>query len=393
MFNICCDEKIPFAKDAFSHVGNVTYRKGNRLTSTDLKEVDLLLIRSGTKVDSSLLDTTPVQFVASATAGTDHVDKQYLAKRGIPFYHAPGCNADSVVEYITSALYSLSASRSVSLQGKRVGIIGVGNVGSRLAKRLQALGLEVVVSDPPLLESNPEKAKVYTFLSLDELAATSDIITLHVPLVRQGTYPTFHLFDQERLLEMKQGAWLLNASRGAVVSNNDLRAVLDAGHLGAVVLDVWEGEPEIDDQLLQKVDIGTAHIAGYSYEGKVNGTIMIYQACLKHYGIAPAWNWKKILEASPQDDLDLTWPAGGSDPESIIQHLAKHMYSVQEDADELAGSLDLPANERAAWFLKLRKEYRRRRSFGQHTLHATIQQDSALVKMLKDGLGIQVAPL
>ncbi|MBX2818696.1 MAG: 4-phosphoerythronate dehydrogenase, partial [Rhodothermaceae bacterium] len=309
MFNICSDDKIPFAREAFVNVGNVTYRKGNRLTSADLKGVDVLLIRSGTKVDSSLLGGTSVKFVASATAGTDHVDENYLKTADIPFYHAPGCNAGSVVEYITAALFSMAERQNARLEGKCIGILGAGNVGGRLARRVEALGMKVIVCDPPLLESDPEAASRYVYVELDEMLKEADIISLHVPLTRDGNHPTFHLFDENRLLAMKQGAWLLNASRGAVISNEALKSVSRRGHLGAVVLDVWEGEPAIDAELLEMVDIGTAHIAGYSYEGKVNGTIMVYDAFMDHFGMNPTWDSEEILAPMPGDHLDVQLPS------------------------------------------------------------------------------------
>ena len=391
MFNICCDDKIPFAKEAFNHVGNVTYRKGNRLTSTDLKRVDVLFIRSGTKVDSSLLEGTPVQFIASATAGTDHVDRAYLDRKGIPFYHAPGCNADSVVEYITAALFVMADRQNTRIAGKRMGIVGAGNVGGRLARKMTALGIDVVVSDPPLLETNPEMQDQFTFVGLDELLQTSDIISLHVPLVREGRHPTYHLFNEERILAMKQGAWLFNASRGAVISNEALKGVIDKNHLGGVVLDVWEGEPGIDIELLKKVDLGTAHIAGYSYEGKVNGTIMIYEAFLKHYGIEPAWHSEGILKPSSEDNLVLQWPTNVDDHQSILSHLARYMYNIEEDDRRFRASIDLPAEDRAAYFLTLRKEYPRRRTFGRFTLSTDQQLDEQLISRLTNGLGIRIA--
>ena len=390
MFNICCDDKIPFAKEAFNHVGNVTYRKGNRLTSSDLKGVDLLFIRSGTKVDSSLLEGTPVQFVASATAGTDHVDRDYLSASGISFYNAPGCNADSVVEYITASIYVIAARKGVQVSGKRVGIVGAGNVGGRLANRLHALGVEVVVSDPPLLEADPEAEERYTFVELDELVRTSDIISLHVPLVPDGRHPTHHLFDETRMFSMKPDAWLFNASRGAVIDNAALKTVISKGHPGAVVLDVWEGEPALDTELLEKVDVGTAHIAGYSYEGKVNGTIMIYEACLNHFGIEPAWDPEEILKPSQEDQLTLQLPLATDDPQAVISHLVRSMYDLMADDNRLRASVDMPASERASYFLKLRKTYPRRRSFQRFTLQANASIDDELRQQLTEGLGIRV---
>jgi len=391
MFNICSDDKIPFAREAFFNVGNVTYRKGNRLTSADLKGVDVLLIRSGTKVDSSLLGGTPVKFVASATAGTDHVDKDYLREAGIPFYHAPGCNAGSVVEYITAALFSMAERQNVVLEGKCIGILGAGNVGGRLARRIEALGMKVLVCDPPLLEADPQAASRLTFVELDEMVQEADILSLHVPLTRTGKHPTFHLFDEDRILSMKQGAWLLNASRGAVISNEALKTVSRKGHLGAVVLDVWEGEPAIDSELLHLVDIGTAHIAGYSYEGKVNGTIMVYDAFMEHFGLDPTWDAEEILAPTPGDHLDLQLPSSiVNSHQAVLSHLVQQMYDIEEDNQLLKESLAVPSDERAEFFLNLRKQYRRRSTFTRHTVSGALQVDAALETKITKGLGIRL---
>ena len=391
MFNICSDDKIPFAREAFVNVGNVTYRKGNRLTSADLKGVDVLLIRSGTKVDSSLLEGTSIKFVASATAGTDHVDKNFLKEVGIPFYHAPGCNASSVVEFITAALFSMAQRRNVRLEGKCIGILGAGNVGGRLARRVEALGMKVLACDPPLLEANPEAASRHAFVELGEMIDEADIISLHVPLVLDGKYPTFHLFDAERILAMKKGAWLLNASRGAVISNDALKTVIQKEHLDAVVLDVWEGEPAIDSALLQMVDLGTAHIAGYSYEGKVNGTIMVYDAFMDHFGMDPTWDSEEILAPMPGDSLDLQLPFTKEyDHQAVLSYLVQQMYDIEADNQLLKESLAVPNDERAAFFLKLRKQYQRRRTFTRHALSGAQQLDAELQKKITEGLGIRL---
>ena len=258
MFNILSEEKIPFAREAFKHLGNVTLCKGNRLTAKDLKCIDILLIRSGTQVDQSLLEGTPVQFVASATAGTDHVDKAYLAEKNIPFFHAPGCNAESVVEYVIAAILALSERKKKVLRGETIGIVGVGQIGRRLVGRLKTLGLDILVNDPPLFAQRPAPTISAEIVSLEELLQRSDIVTLHTPLIATGKHPTFHLINAEQLSKMKPKAWLINASRGSVVNNGDLKTTLMHGYLGGVVLDVWEEEPVVDTGLMKHVDLATA---------------------------------------------------------------------------------------------------------------------------------------
>ena len=390
MFNICCDDKIPFAQEAFSSIGNVTYCKGDRLTSADLKYVDLLFIRSGTRVDSNLLQGSRVQFIASATAGTDHVDKAFLKSVNIPFYNAPGCNADSVVEYVTAALLLLGKRKREALRDKKVGIIGAGNVGGRLAKRLQALGAQVMVNDPPLARTDPAAGSRFTFLPIDQLIHEADIISLHVPLVYGGADPTYHLFNTERLSAMKEGAWLINASRGGVVATGNLKELLDEGHLGAVVLDVWEGEPAIDTELLSRVDVGTPHIAGYSYEGKVLGTIMIYESCVQHFGLEQTWNPETILVPGAEDELDLEMPDASYELEDSLHHLVQQMYDIERDDRALREAITLGKNEIGTYFLKLRKEYPRRRTFSMHRLRTPGLQDEMTIQRIQQGLGVQV---
>ena len=387
MFNICCDDKIPFAQEAFSRIGNVTYCKGDRLTSADLKYVDLLFIRSGTRVDSNLLQGSRVQFVASATAGTDHVDKAYLKSVNIPFYNAPGCNAESVVEYVTAALLLLSKRKKQVLRDKKVGIIGAGNVGGRLANRIQALGANVLVNDPPLVNAGSASVSRFTFVSLDELIQESDIISLHVPLVKGGAHPTHHLFGKERLAAMKEGAWLINASRGGVVSNDSLKDKVKEGHLGAVVLDVWEEEPQFDTELLKLVDIGTSHIAGYSYEGKVLGTIMIYEACVQHFGLENTWEPETVLAPGANDQLDLHLPEASDRAEDTLHHLVKQMYDIERDDRNMRKAIKLSAAETGSYFLRLRKEYPRRRTFSRHRLSTSGLHDEATIRYITAGTG------
>ena len=391
MFNICCDEKIPYGLDAFSHYGKITFCKGNRLTSNDLKEVDVLLIRSGTRVDKNLLEGTPVRFVASATAGTDHVDLDYLSESGIPFYHAPGCNAESVVEYVLASLLVLASRKNVKIENCTLGIVGMGNVGRRLAPRAEALGLQVIASDPPLQESSPGHELIYPFMSLESLLEKADIITLHVPLTSKGAHPTYHMINESRLKKMKRGGWLINASRGGVVSNQDLKSFLKDSHLGAVVLDVWEPEPAFDAELLEAVDLGTPHIAGYSYEGRVVGTVMIYRAFVKHFRLSERWDPGLVLGPGPGDHLDLTWPSSATNLQEIAYSLLLQMYDVEADDRRFRNALLSAGQSHADTFLQLRKEYSRRRSFSMHQLHTERAPKSDVLHLLENGLQVQTS--
>ena len=388
MFDIISEEKILFASEAFKNLGNVTLCKGNRLTAKDLKCIDILLIRSGTRVDQDLLEGTPVQFVASATVGTDHVNKAYLARKGIPFYHAPGCNAESVVEYVIASLLNVAHRKQVTLAQKTVGIIGAGNIGGRLAKRLPVLGINVIVNDPPLEASGVEQP--IEFVSLDVLMERADIVTVHTPLDKIGDHKTYHLIDEKRLRLMKPDAWLINAARGAIVSNRDLKKVLQDGHLGAVVLDVWENEPLVDIELMEFVDIATPHIAGHSYEGKVNGTIQIYEAFTRHYDMDGGWDPQSILKPTSEDQLTLSMPAAQANKQRILDDLVRQMYDVEADDQLFRQSLDMYEEERKAFFLGLRKEYPRRRTFALHALNVGLAMSQQFKQQLQDGLGITI---
>lgn len=389
MLNILCEEKIPFALGAFSGLGNVTLCKGNRLTSEDLKFVDVLIIRSGTRVDADLLEGTPVQFVATATAGTDHIDKQYLLQCGIPFYNAPGCNAESVVEYVIAGLFNLSHARKTSFWKKTVGIVGGGNVGGMLANRLAAFGCDVLLNDPPLLAHDASVADNWQMVELDELLCNADIVSLHVPLVKDGPYPTHHLIGARELKMMKPEAWLINAARGAVVSNADLLHSLQNRPLGAVILDVWENEPGINTALYEYIDIGTPHIAGHSYEGKVNGTIQVYEALTRYLNQSGGWDIESVLRPGPEDRLELSMSFQGLDTIPGVHALVKQMYDIEVDDQRFRPVIPMSSAEGMAFFLNSRKDYPRRRSFQMHNLHVSGGLPESTRQILKYGLALK----
>jgi erythronate-4-phosphate dehydrogenase len=385
MFRILCEEKIPFAREAFSDFGSVDVRPVQEIVRETLAETDILIVRSGVRVDARLLDGTPIQYVASPTAGTDHVDRAYLATRGIPFVHAPGCNADSVVEYVIAALLHLAAKYGEPLSGRTAGVVGCGNVGARLVRRLPALGVRVLPCDPPLQDAG----LLADAHPLDAVLETADILTLHTPLERQGPYPTFHLLDQRAFGRMKAGAWLLNASRGAVVDGRALAEAMDAGRLGAAVLDVWEGEPEIALELLRRVDLGTPHIAGHSYEGKVNGTVTVYDAMRRHFEVPGAWEVASVFAPAAEDQLALRWPAH-VDPEAGLRRLVEQMYDIAADDRSLRRIFDVPPSDHAAFFRRQRRDYPRRRTFARFTV-AEAPADPVVQLAIQQGLDVRIA--
>lgn len=275
---IVADENMPLVNEMFSAYGEVETFPGRELGPKQIKDADVLLVRSVTQVNADLLSGSSIRFVGSATIGTDHVDQNYLKQNDIQFANAPGCNANAVVQYVLSVLCRLRP----GWQEQTVGIVGCGNVGGWLYQTLQKLGVDCRCYDPFLLETDN-----IDLVSFEEVIQ-SDILCLHTPLTTDGPYPTFHLFDEAVLSQLDPNALLINAGRGAVVDNRALLDMLPQS-TWKVVLDVWEGEPDIALPLLELVDIGTPHIAGYSYDGKVNGTTMVRDAFC-------AWLGKDIPE-------------------------------------------------------------------------------------------------
>lgn len=348
---VVADENIPFAREAFAEFGDVVTLPGRKMTTADLAEADVLLVRSITKVDSTLLEGSTVKFVATATIGVDHIDEIYLRGRGIGFASAPGCNANSVAEYITAALLHLADKHALSLEGMSIGVVGVGNVGKKVAAKAHALGMRVVLNDPPLAEATCEPA----YRSIAEIQAC-DVVTFHVPLEKSGTYPTVHLCDAAFLAGMKPGGILINTARGPVLDNAALYDALTRKHVRATVLDVWEGEPNTHEALLAEVDIASPHIAGYSFDGKVNGTRQIYEAACVHFGRKTTWDPTPLLPTPECPEISL----GNGD---TVAGCVRKVYDILADDARMRETLALPKAERAAYFDRLRKEYPRRREF------------------------------
>jgi erythronate-4-phosphate dehydrogenase len=360
MMKIIADENIPAVAQAFGTLGEVTLLPGRSLRAQDVRDAEVLLVRSVTRVGRELLEDSRVRYVGSATIGFDHVDRDYLRSRAIGFATAPGSNATSAAEYVVSALLALGERKEFRLAGRTVGIVGCGNVGARVRDRLSALGCDCLVNDPPLRERGGQDG----FVGLDAILQ-ADIISVHVPLERAGRHPTWHLFDEAFLRRMKPGAVLINTSRGAVVDNAALVALLAKRRDLAVVLDVWEGEPAIDTVLLEKVALGTAHIAGYSLDGKLRGTEMVYRAACDYFGCAPRWDAAAVLPLA--NTLDLRGLPVGDDLERV-RAAVFHAYDIRVDDERLRGLLRLPPAERPAGFDRLRKEYPVRREFAATTV-------------------------
>jgi erythronate-4-phosphate dehydrogenase len=352
---IVADENIPCVAEAFASLGEVRLCQGRGMQAADVRDADILLVRSVTRVGPELLAGSRVRFVGSATIGFDHVDRDYLQERGIGFATAPGSNATSAAEYVVSALLVLSDRKGLELAGRCVGIVGCGNVGSRVRDRLTALGMQCLVNDPPLKAQGGHD----DYVELDDIL-DADVITFHVPFTREGDWPTWHLADRAFLEQLKPGTALVNTARGAVVNNAALDALLSVRDDLTVVLDVWEGEPAISEALLQKVDIGTPHIAGYSLDGKLRGTEMIYRAACEY--VASPVDWRPV---SALPDRQVLVMEDIQDTGAALRRAVCFAYDVQEDDARLRNMLSLPEDERPLYFDRLRKEYPVRREFSE----------------------------
>ncbi|UTJ46260.1 4-phosphoerythronate dehydrogenase PdxB [Atlantibacter subterranea] len=367
---ILVDENMPYARELFARLGEVKAVPGRPIPVAELDDADALMVRSVTKVNGQLLDGKGVRFVGTATAGTDHVDQDYLHQAGIAFSAAPGCNAIAVVEYVFSALLMLAERDGFELTDRTVGIVGVGNVGGRLQKRLEALGVRTLLCDPP----RADNGEPGNFQPLDKLVEEADILTFHTPLYKDGSYKTWHLADEALISRLKPGAILINACRGAVVDNAALLKCLDAGQKLSTVLDVWEPEPDLNVALLDKVDIGTAHIAGYTLEGKARGTTQVFEAYSAFIGKPQQIALDSLLPAPEFGRITLHGPLD----QPTLKRLVHLVYDVRRDDAPLRKVAGV-----AGEFDKLRKHYLERREWSS----LFIQCDDAAAAKLLSALG------
>jgi erythronate-4-phosphate dehydrogenase len=381
---IVADRNIPRVEETFGRLGQVVAAESGEINTRLLEDATVLLVRSEVKVNRDLLDRSAVRFVGTTTIGYDHLDTAYLAEREIRWANAPGCNANSVAEYMTAALFRLAGHFGFSLRGKTLGVVGVGNVGSKVVRRAEALGMRVVMNDPPLERSTGYRA----YRPLEEVL-DADIVTLHVPLTREGTDPTWHLFDERRLAAMKHGSILINTARGAVVDNPALRNALHSGHLAAAVLDVWENEPAIDPGLLGAAAIGTPHIAGYSLDGKMNAVRMIYNALCNYLSINPITLPPFSL---PDPEIArLSFPSDAAPDEEGVSRIVSACYDIIRDDRKLRGMLALDPPPRGKYFQGLRRQYPVRREFLATTV--SVAPARATAATLLRELGFSVVPL
>ena len=382
---IVADANIPAAREAFGRFGSVRLLPGREITRAAAESADVLLVRSVTRVDEALVGGTPVRFVGTATAGTDHVDTDALARLGVAFASAPGSNATSVVEYVLAALLAVASDRGEDIAGKTLGVVGVGAVGGRLVPRARALGMSVLVCDPPRVAAGHLD---HDYLPPDDVLAGSDIVTLHTPLtgLHESPWPTRGLISARNLASMKPSAWLVNAARGEVVDGPALLAERPR----PLLFDCWPGEPAPDPRLVDRVTLGTPHIAGYSAEGKLAGTAMVAEA-LRDWASAEGLNAPWTAPAAVARFVDAPNRAQHATNTSWLADLQGATYSILDDDGRFRAAMAATGPDpsaRAAAFAELRRTYPTRHENAAFVVRDHVPVD--LRRAVTEGLGMRI---
>ncbi|QFU22164.1 4-phosphoerythronate dehydrogenase [Shewanella eurypsychrophilus] len=371
---ILADENMPYVQQLFGDLGTIETVNGRELTPEQAQDADVLLVRSVTQVNASLLSLNKkIKFVGSATIGTDHIDTDYLASRDIPFSNAPGCNATAVGEFVFIAMLELANRFDDSLKSKTVGIVGAGNTGSAVAKCLAAYGVNVLLHDPVIADSDPRD-----FVSLDELIHRCDVISLHVPITKTGEHKTWYLFDEARLNSLKPDTWLLNCCRGEVIDNRALIKVKQQRSDIKVVLDVWEGEPNPMLELVPYVELATPHIAGYSLEGKARGTYMLYMKLMQVLGQEADKSMTSLLPSLWSEQLSIE----SVPSEKSLLQLSRFIYDLRDDDEQFRAMILINSSKNKRvncannnGFDLMRKNHKHRREFSALRVVSTGQSD------------------
>lgn len=367
---IVADDKIPFLKGALEPYAEVVYISGQNIDSKVVANADALLIRTRTKCTEQLLKDSKVKFIGTATIGFDHIDRSFCSKRNIFWTNAPGCNSSSVQQYVAASLLKISAEFRLDLKGKTLGIVGVGNVGSKVEKFAKLIGMNVLLNDPPRARKEGEAG----FVSLNTILFESDIITVHVPLKIVGDDKTWHMFNTRSFKKMKKGTWFINSSRGEVAETVSLKRTLAMGKLGGAVLDVWEHEPDIDLELMALTFLSTPHIAGYSTDGKALGTAMVVKSLSDFFGL-PLKDWYPSDIPSVENAEIVINGKSKSDIE-IVREAVFYTYNIDEDNIRMRFA---PSD-----FEKQRGDYQVRREFPAYTVKLinSTKKQGALLKEL-----------
>jgi erythronate-4-phosphate dehydrogenase len=377
---IALDQAMPYWEEAFSKLGEIRLFPGNDLKPEIIRDADALIVRSITPVRAPLLDNSSVRFVAAACAGIDQIDLTYLKKRGVGFGYAAGCNANAVSEYVATALHVIAARRGWDLSSKSLAVIGVGNVGSRVAHKARVLGMKVLLCDPPLGDQTGDTQ----YQSFEDVL-TADILSFHVPLLREGHYPTWHMIDRRALDRLKPEQFLINSSRGAVVDNQALKYALQEKRIAGAVLDVWEGEPRIDFSLLELVDIGTPHLAGTTLDGKIKATEMVRDEFCRFFGMKALENMEEFYP-SPQ----IIHPKKGKSEQEAILSVLLQAYDIALDDAKFRALGTLAAERAAENFEHLRVRQALRPEFSHFVVELKEQQKDLADALANLGFGVRI---
>jgi len=371
---IIIDDKIPYIQGAFEKVAEVIYLPGPKTTPEIVKDADAIVTRTRTSCNEKLLSGSSVKFIATATIGYDHIDTEYCDKAGIAWTNAPGCNSKSVEQYIASALMVLAERRNLQLKGMCIGVVGVGNVGSKVAHICNLFGMKVLLNDPPRERAEGSEA----FVSLQRIVDEADIITLHVPLNMKGDDATFHLGNDTFLASLKRKPVLINSCRGEVIETSAVKSAVKTGQLSGFICDCWENEPDIDLELLGMTELATPHIAGYSKDGKATGTRMSVEAISNYFDLGlNNWQPKGVeLPGHPFIELDGT----GKSNQEIISTAILSTYDIRND--------DLLFRNDPALFEQLRGDYPTRREFPAFTI-VPVHVGNIALEILRN-MGFQV---
>lgn len=372
---IIIDNKIPYIKGALEPFAEVVYLPGNKTTPETVKDADAIITRTRTICNRELLQGSNVKFIATATIGFDHIDTEYCKEAEIEWTNAPGCNSESVNQYISSALFSWSMRKRKDLAGLTIGIVGVGNVGSKVAKTCEILGMRVLLNDPPRerIEGSDK------FVSLKTIQEQADIITLHVPLNMEGNDSTFHLANENFLQNLKKKPLLINSCRGEVCDSEAIYNALEAGDISGFIADCWENEPEIDLELLNQTEFGTPHIAGYSKDGKANGTKMSVQAISRFFNLGID-DWQPSEVELPENTV-IEIDGDQRREYSILAEAVLSTYDIENDDETLKDSPHM--------FEQLRGDYPIRREFDSYTIKTKNVENVTLTKLKQLGFNIQ----
>lgn len=377
---ILCSGNMPFAKEAFSTIGETIVVPDRTICADAVRDADILAIRSTTRVDRDLIEGSGVKFVGTATIGFDHIDTAYLESKNIHWCAAPGCNANSVSEYVVSALLCLARRHGFRLARKTMGIVGVGHVGSLVAAKARALGMEVMLNDPP--RERTEGNGAVRFVPLEKLLRKADVVSMHVPLTREGPDTTFHMAERAFFERMKPGVLFINSARGPVVETRALLDAVDENIVAHAVIDTWDPEPACPPELVERVDLATPHIAGHSFEGKVMGTLMVYREACRFLGVEPKWNPDQLMPppAVPRLVLDASSSACA---EETLWHAVSHVYNIEHDDSRFRSLKSAEPARRSEHFEQLRRNYPVRREF-RYTRVVLKNADSFLTGAVAD---------